>query len=410
MSDIKTDFRKWLQNNFSKSTAYNYYALVQKIFDKNFDDSQDWQKHSEIIIPLLARYFEFANREYSLDRVTIRYALDYFDEILKFIYPKKGSAYKYEPTVQIYNKKSPHFYETTLYKLNDCLKYLACYLYEYDVDYNLKNINAPELLMTFVVDTDVKSRKELAIYINYESQSAMEKLAISKYSAYLQQIQHNNTYFAMLLPITTKIKTQNPNKTINGHYKIVQQISGSNPLIIRDTNAEDRFDINYTITKQDLVKIFDLDLGTIDKLLKKVALPTNKTAQYDEEDYKYGAQIAKNITRRDVIIEYETELRTYYNADNINEYLAKHHYCQHYIDVDYSKEGYKYWCNRKKAIEIVGVGKTAFFEHIWGISKKDKDMLSVSYINYTDYKTRYYVPEMKFLKIHPIFKRILYKK
>ena len=59
---------------------------------------------------------------------------------------------------------------------------------------------------------------------------------------------------------------------------------------------------------------------------------------------------------------------------------------------------------------MVGVGKTAFFEHIWGISKKDKDILSVSYINYTDFKTRYYEPELKFLKAHPIFKRILYKK
>lgn len=56
MNDIKTDFRKWLQKNFSKSTAYNYYALVQKIFAKNFGNNKDWQQYSENIIPLLVRY------------------------------------------------------------------------------------------------------------------------------------------------------------------------------------------------------------------------------------------------------------------------------------------------------------------------------------------------------------------
>ena len=90
MSDIKSDFKKWLQEHFNKSTAYSYYGLVQKIFNKNFGISQDWQLYSDSIMPLLARYFEFANREYKLDRVTIWYALDYFDEILKFIYPKQN--------------------------------------------------------------------------------------------------------------------------------------------------------------------------------------------------------------------------------------------------------------------------------------------------------------------------------
>ena len=121
-------------------------------------------------------------------------------------------------------------------------------------------------------------------------------------------------------------------------------------------------------------------------------------------------QITKATTKQDVIIEYETELRTYYNTDNINNYLEKHHHCQHYKEVDYTKEGYKHWCNRKKAIETIGIGKTAFFEHIWGIRKKDREILSISYIDYTDYKTKYYMPEVRFLKKHPIFRKITYTK
>ena len=81
MSDIKSGFREWLQERFSKSTAYSYYGLVQKIFDKNFGDNKDWQQYSQYIMTLLVRYFEFANREYYLDRVTIWYALDYFKKI-----------------------------------------------------------------------------------------------------------------------------------------------------------------------------------------------------------------------------------------------------------------------------------------------------------------------------------------
>lgn len=69
MDDLKIGFKKWLQENFSKSTAYGSFSLVQKIFDKNFENSENWKEQSERVIPLLVRYFEFANREYYLDRV-----------------------------------------------------------------------------------------------------------------------------------------------------------------------------------------------------------------------------------------------------------------------------------------------------------------------------------------------------
>ena len=413
MNDIKTDFREWLQNNFSKSTASSYYGLVQKIFDKNFDDSHNWQKHSENIIPLLARYFEFANREYKLDCITIWYALDYFDEILKFIYPKQNKTYNYESTVKIFIKNSPIIYETTLYKLCDCLKYLSYILYGYNIKYDSDNIDFIKLEMLFnnaLFEIETGNRKKLAIYIKYEKNPPMEKLALSKYYIFLQQLQPSNLYFAKLSSNFDTIRAKNPNKTIDGHYKIIQQISGYNPLKIEATNETQRLDINFTLTKRDLSEIFHLNPATVSKLLEKIALPTNKTAQYDDEDYKLGIQITKATTKQDVIIEYETELRTYYNADNINDYLEKHHHCQHYKEVDYTKEGYTYWCNRKKAIEKIGIGKTAFFEHIWGVRKEDREILSVSYIDYTDYKTKYYMPEVRFLKKHPIFRKITYTK
>lgn len=413
MSDIKSDFKEWLQEHFNKSTAYSYYGLVQKIFNKNFDDSRDWHKHSESIMPLLARYFEFANREYKLDRVTTWYALDYFDEILKFIYPKQNKTYNYEPTVKIFIKNSPIIYETTLYKLYDCLKYLSYILYGYNIKYDSDNIDIVKLEMLFnnaLFEIEAGNRKKLAIYIKYEKNSSMEKLALSKYYMFLQQLQSTNLHSIKSSSNLNIIKSKNPNKTVDGHYKIVQQISGYNPLKIEATNETQRLDINFTLTKRDLSEIFCLNPATVSKLLEKISLPTNKTTKYDDEDYKLGMQITKATTKQDVIIEYETELRTYYNTDNINNYLEKHHHCQHYKEVDYTKEGYKHWCNRKKAIETISIGKTAFFEHIWGIRKKDREILSISYIDYTDYKTKYYMPEVRFLKKHPIFRKITYTK
>ena len=417
MNSIETDFREWLQEQrYSQSTIKQYLFQIDKICSDCYE-SKEWYRFSEDASYLLAKYTEYANREYYLDVVTIRYALDYFDDFREKVKISAIIKSKEQQEIKLFlyfDKQHLNIATIRFDELYDYLSILNTVLYERPetkTSLNLQQIeNFTHSVKQLLHQHLIKDSRKIAVYIKYPKKNATTKLALSKYCSFIQAKQPNNKYFAMLVPVITNIKTKNPSKTVNGHYKIVQQISGSKPLVIEADNARDRLDINYTITKQDLVVIFDLDFGTVNKLLNKLALPTNKTAKYNDEDYEYGAQIAKNITRQDVIIEYETELRTYYNADNINEYLAKHHYCHHYKEVDYSKEGYKYWCNRKKAIEMVGVGKTAFFEHIWGIPKKDKEILSVSYINYTDYKTRYYVPEMKFLKTHPIFKRIVYKK
>lgn len=53
MSDIKSDFKKWLQGHFSKSTAYRYYGLIQNIFDKNFGDNLEIIKIGNNILKTL---------------------------------------------------------------------------------------------------------------------------------------------------------------------------------------------------------------------------------------------------------------------------------------------------------------------------------------------------------------------
>ena len=130
--------------NFSKSTAYSYYALVQKIFDKNFGDNKDWQQYSENIIPLLVRYFEFANREYYLDRVTIWYALDYFKKIADYI--QSGHLKNTRPDVDIYifdGNKNYFVCSTGITELYDNVVFIQRYLFGStdNLQYNEKNLS-----------------------------------------------------------------------------------------------------------------------------------------------------------------------------------------------------------------------------------------------------------------------------
>ena len=410
MGDIKIDFKQWLQENYSQSSAYSYYSLVQKIFDKNFGDNQDWQQYSESVIPLLVRYFEFANREYYLDRVTIWYALDYFEKILKFIYPKQTKIFIYEPTVKIFvfsRKKDYYIYDASLYNLSDCLKCLANMLYGYSIKYSAEHLDYFQQALSLSDIKDIhktQSLENVAIHISYENSQTMRKVALLKYHTFLAQSKYKYQQIAPLQPAIAAIKSQNPNKTVHGHYKIVQQISGSNPLQIEANNEADRLDINYTLTKQDLSKIFDLNLATIDNLLKLNKWKTNKTAEYSDDEYNLGKEITSYISKHDVIIEFETEIRTYYSADNINLYLKdSHHPCPNpRYDVNYNKKGYKYWCNREQALKTLGIGKTSFYKYLRDKSNK----IPFAFFAYTPGTTKYYIPEIKKISQDSIFRKI----
>lgn len=415
MSDIKSDFREWLQEqNYLPKTINQHIYNIDKLCLILYGN-KDWSRFSEDALYLLAKYSEYANREYYLDIVTIKYALDYFFDFYRNVRCSNDVKNKENNDVKLYlyfSKKSYDLATVRFDEISDYLSILDTILYgrpETKISLAPKQVkDFIDIIENLVKQKSIRNKKRIAIHIEYKKKTAQLKLAISKYCSFLQLSQPKNTYFSMLAPVTTKIKTKNPNKTIHGHYSIVQQISGNKPIQVKAEHEADRLDVYFTLTRQDLSKIFDLHPLTIDTLLEKIKWETNKTAQYDEEDYKFGAEIFKEATKRDMIIEYDTEIRTYYNVDNVNNYLREHHHCHYYKEVDYTKEGYKYWCNRKKAIETIGISKTAFFEHIWGVSKKD--ILSVSYIDYTQFATRYYLPEIKFLKTMPVFKRILYRK
>lgn len=394
MSDIKSDFREWLQKNFSKSTAYSYYALVQKIFDKNFDDSQDWQKHSESIMPLLVRYFEFANREYSLDRVTIWYALDYFDKITDFI--GKGNLKEQEENVKISIFDGNKFYPVCsirVSQLYDAVLIIRTYLFNVQNNLKPKNENTPvdivklsTLLLEIETTSVLKDLKDAAIHIIYDNKNiSAEKTALSRYCDFLYSVTSDPAFYYKGNPVVNMATTKSPNNMIGGNYYINQPISGKQPLQIKINDPSrvyyhDDNDIpDFILIVSDMVDILHIDRKSIVKHFVDKEIIKNMQPDAEKIEKKYG--IAKD----------KTVLRDYFSLSSTNEFLKDSHHSIYNKSrpVNYDKEGYDYWISQSEAVKELAVSRNAFYNLV--------TENNCSYIDYIKGYPRYYSEDIKYL-------------
>ncbi len=110
MVDLKTDFRNWLVNvkKLKQPTAQVYVGQLTNIYKENFSKNDfyltahDWNILNENLLPLLIKYYEFSNKEYFLDRVTIWHALDYFSQVIGYINSSKQLTKDNNQTVKLY--------------------------------------------------------------------------------------------------------------------------------------------------------------------------------------------------------------------------------------------------------------------------------------------------------------------
>ena len=388
MRDIKSDFKKWLQEHFSKSTAYRYYALVQNIFDKNFGDNKDWQQYYQYIMPLLVRYFEFANREYYLDRVTIWYALDYFKKIDDYI--QYGHLKSTKPDVDIYifdGDKNYFVCSTGMNELYDNIAFIQRYLFEStdNLPYNSENVSVDAaklviLLLNIKGTTKLDDLKNAAIRIVYNNENnSAEKTALSRYSDFLYALTTNPAFDYKANPFVYMATTKSPKNYVCGFIE-VEPITGEharsirpNPNIRRDTI------VGYVYSTEDLANIFNVDFNTASNLMTK-----------------FGTE--NKIT---------TTSNGYYNADITHKILKAHHHYKDkqsdeiHSDVDYTKTGYEQWKTRKEAMKLLGIKKLAFYTHIAN---------KCLYIDYAQGAPRYYLPELKYFGNTPKIKRIKNRK
>ena len=412
MNDFKTDFKAWLQEHFSQSAASGYYSSVKKVFDEHFDYNQDWQQHSKSILPLLARYFEFANREYLLDRVTIWYALDYFKKITDFI--EEGNIKEQEENVEISIFDGDTFYpvcSVRLSQLYDAVLTIQTYLFNIPSNLKPKNENTPvniarlaALLVEIETTSALKDLKDAAIHIVYDNKNnSRKKTALSHYCDFLYSLTADSNFLYPSSEIMKLIENKNPNKTIKGNYKIVQQLTGNNPLQVGIKGMTMPYTHNYytdnynyekevpptdfVLVKEDLAEILNFDIKTIKK--------------YFEEENKIDKLLVdpKQIEKLSAIKQTTTVIRHYFSIKSTNIFLKnglKHLEVKH-KEVDYTCEGYGYWITRLEATKFLCISHNAFHALI--------NSSNCSRLSYIPDKVRYYAPDIEYLKDTPKFKR-----
>ena len=96
MTKTKEEFRQWLigQNvpqiasYYHQKTVDSYIRTIDEICQRSFSTSGEkgWQQLAKNIYPQLARCYELSNKDYFLDKISIKYALYYFRKISNFIY------------------------------------------------------------------------------------------------------------------------------------------------------------------------------------------------------------------------------------------------------------------------------------------------------------------------------------
>ena len=382
MSDLKQKFRDWLIQQGNKSgTITSYLSRLQKISDK------DWDNLTSNIIPFLVKYYELANKEYYLDRVTILHALEYFSKISDNIYKNTNISTEFDVKLYIFDGKNDYFIcDTTLKVLYDDLLLINRYLYEsndtFENKYNssIDPVNLSMLIVDLKENCPVELQK-LAIHIVYNKKQINDtKTALNKYCNFLYATYKTANYDCKTNNLITYIQILNPNKTINNNFIETRPITGKyarqvkpNLQVTRET------EFGYVYTLRDLAAIFDIDYYTAMNLINRF-----------EKEYRI-----------------KTVLHDYYSSDATNRCLNKYHHYKDknitdiYSAVDYSLTGVEQWCTRNEAMKHLGIGKHAFYHYI---SKK------CLYIDYAEKAPKYYIPEINYLATSANVRRVRNRK
>ena len=402
MNTIKVKFKKWLLKKSDSKLKYeatvnNYLKKIDEICKETFPNTSDqeyaWEKLSDWILPVLAKYYERANKGYKLDRITIWDAIGYYRKI---IYPMYQTGWL--PNDDI-NEAELYFFDGKDYYINtvhvkDLYEYIKLFngiVFEHSLPskiilgYDLES-DFTNKIIKIVKDNKIKHPEDMALHIVYKSEGKYTgKFVLEKFSEYLHTqrfvLQYNHKNNELLY----NISNLNPTQTAKGNYKEIRCLTGEHSSQVAFTPKSifsNRPDENYVLTQDDLAQIFHINEVTACDLMSR----------FTRERKATGKPYIRTI------------LTDYYGIDAVNACLEDYH---HYdinlkIDkVDYTKEGFdKYWYTREEALKIVGIRKQAFYNRV-----KSKSV----YIDYAKQAPKYYIPHLKRLKNAPNLRRIRIK-
>ena len=377
--NLKEEFKKWLeQQNYKPSVVRDYIYHIQHMV--NDLAKSDWKDFSDnVVIPLLATFYEIANKEYYLDRVTAWYALDYFDKISQNMH--NLGIYEPKTTLSIFDGKKYYYVcDITISKLNNILKNITYELYDYKIDVAY-NSNILRMIQQEFSKFSPSLRKNLAIHITYDIKgNSQRKTALNRYCDFLYQETKNLNYLYSSNVLINQVQNKNPNNTIDGCFNETRPITGFSARQV-EPNIKVRRDVDgeYVYSTADLAEIFNIDFDTASNLMNR-----------------FGSTF-----------KIQTVLRSYYSAKATNVCLRRYHHYKNkkasekYLNVNYNHSGYKWWCNRKEALDILGIKKAAFYSRI---AKKNLC------IDYAKKAPKYYIPELLYIRNTPEIRRIINRK
>lgn len=391
MDDLRKDFKNWLLTvkKYKETTADRYIGRISSIYKKNFAinklymERDDWRILSENILSLLSKYYELSIKDYYVDRVTIIYALEYFDKISDFLYSANPAISDDIAKIYLFDGRDDYFFTSTSVKtLSIYLYFINLYLYESTYQPVSEHIFPPVPLEVIAKLSELPKaipaidNKKLAVHIVYDKKDIQNtKTLLSTYCDFLYAI-YKPQYDYKNNSILQTINKNNPNKTINDNFIETRPITGEQARQVKpNLKVKRETEFGYVYTLQDLAAIFCIDYKTTINLINR-----------------FGAE--------HTII---TTINHYYSNTAANDCLkAYHHYkdkkeTDKYPSVDYTLEGKEQWCTRNEAIKLLRIGKHAFYHYIF------KKCL---YIDYAEKAPKYYIPEMKYLVNTPNIKRV----
>lgn len=396
MIDLEENFRKWLSEKHKSSTVNAYIRRIIAVYKKNFVQENFHFSNNylgiltENLMPLLVKSYEFSNKEYYIDRVTIWHALDYFSRIFEAINTSKHLNNNQTVKLYFYCYEGDFQIDSVSFEnLRDYVQLFNSFCYKRDkqsIHLSSEEIrNFLKKIKKIIAENNIKDSSvyDSALHIIYPYRSArLEKTALTHYCSFLYnqtglaQYDYQNNAFMNL------VKTQNPTKEPK-NYDVVHEVTGNRPMeiAVKTDLALRHDDPEYTLTLKNLTEIFNTSETSGINLLEKY-----------RKSYPH-----------------KTVINSYYSVSAANECLKQYYYkiSKPHPGVNYELEGYRnYWCNRAKALDILKISQEAFYSHIGKSTNKRKYWESCSHIEYSPQAPKYYKPDLEYLATLPEFKRL----
>ncbi len=384
MTDLKTDFQKWLiQQGYKEgtdkgrpSTIYEYCKRIDRLCDKLYGNSSTdkWEILAINIGKILISCYECCNKEYYIDQYNAKDALLYFNDIKHNCID--NDLFRASVNL-VYNANKSLISEASFSQIDDYLKIFDFCLEQMTNDtfqdiniilgfYCISNPGSSNLVSNFLAaysQGQCPSFSEISIHIQYNNHgNTKTKSALMWYYEFLQ-VESDS-------PIVAKLKDERDDNKIKLCIAKVEKALDDLMKCITDTHKTGKTALQIKSHRPD---------GTLGKL---------ETASVLEIDYK----TLRALENKGILI--PNKITGFYNEKDINEYLQHHFHKaeERYPDVDYSQKNDDSWCNRKKAAKIMNRS-----EHtIYNYTKKGL----LTYTDYAPQAPRYYKPELEYLAIH----------